>query len=269
MEFEEKEINPPVPFRIFRWIVFWVGDTRKISHFPWVTWDVHEHKMDLNEVMLEALPLLEPGDIILHRDDGYLSNLFIGGAMIHAGIYMGGQQVVEAISDGVLKRHAGYILHSDRACILRPKLPEGTREQALSEALEWADKIVGFPYDILFDFNGKKERQLIEQHGKEAARKGVRFCCTEVPYFCYHRYTGELGIKRRRNVSFLTKLLSVLGLSPGRAVVSADMYFTANFDLIWCSKHFTPAWCKKRRMNPEALKKVEDYWLSRRGAAKA
>lgn len=266
MEFEEKEVNPPIPFRIFRWIVFWVGDTRKIAHFPWITWDVHEHKMDLNEVMLEAMPLLLPGDIILHRDDGFLSNLFIGGAMIHAGIYLGGQQVVEAISEGVVKRHAGHILYSDRACILRPRLPAETREKAVADAIEWAEKIVGFPYDILFDFNGAKERELVKRYGKEAARKGVRFCCTEVPYFCYRPNASELGIKRRRNVSVATHILSFFGLSPGRAVISADMYFTANFDLIWCSKHFTPAWCKKRRMGEGALKVIEDYWSSKRAS---
>lgn len=264
---EEKEVNPPLLFRAFRWVVFWVGDTRKISHFPWVTWDVHEHKIDLNEVMLEALPLLRPGDIVLHRDDGFLSNLFIGGAMIHAGLFVGGQQIVEAVSDGVIKRHAGHILFSDRACILRPRLPEEKREQAVAEAVALAEKIVGFPYDILFDFNGRRERALVEQHGKDAVKKGVRFCCTEVPYFCYGAYTKDLRIVRRRNVSLATKLLSLLGLSPGKAIVAADMYFTANFDLIWCSRHFTVDWCRKRRASQGMLEAVAAYWDGPRPAS--
>ena len=66
----EQEINPPLPFRIFRWLVFWVGDTRHISHFPWITWDVHDHKIDLNEVMLDAVPLLQPGDIVVYLTGG-------------------------------------------------------------------------------------------------------------------------------------------------------------------------------------------------------
>ena len=260
----EKEIDPPLPFRILRWLVFWVGDTRKIAHFPWVTWDVHEHKIDLNEVMLDALPLLLPGDIILHRDDGFLSNLFIGGAMIHAGIYIGGQQVVEAVSEGVLKRHAGHILYSDRACILRPRFPsEAEREKAVSEAIEWAEKIVGFPYDILFQFNGQKERELVLRHGPDAAKKGVRFCCTEVPYFCYYPYRQALGIKRTRNVSVLTRLLSLVGLSPGRAVIAADMYMTAELDLIWCSRELTVAWSKKRRVSAEQEQRIAQYWAAR------
>lgn len=263
---DEKEVNPPLLFRAFRWVVFWVGDTRKIAHFPWVTWDVHQHKIDLNEVMLEALPKLQPGDIILHRDDGFLSNLFIGGAMIHAGLYIGGQQVIEAVSEGVVKRHAGHILYSDRACILRPRLPEDKRVQAVAEAIDLAEKIVGFPYDILFDFNGRRERRLVEQYGPNAAQKGVRFCCTEVPYFCYGSYTKDLRITRRRNVSLATKFLSLLGLSPGKAIVAADMYFTANFDLIWCSRQLTVDWCKRRRADAGMVQAVASYWDSHQPA---
>jgi hypothetical protein len=260
----EKEIDPPLAFRLLRWLVFRVGDTRAISHFPWVTWDVHDHKIDLNEVMLEAVPLLQPGDIVLHRDDGYLSNLFIGGAMIHAGLYVGGQQVVEAISEGVVKRHAGHILYSDRACILRPRFPPGAdRERAVAEAIAWAERIVGFPYDVLFQFNGQKERDLVARHGADAPRKGVRFACTEVPYFCYYPHREALGIKRTRNVSFLTRLVSLIGLSPGRAVISADMYLTAGFDLIWCSRRLTAEWCRRRRVPAAQMKRVAEYWESR------
>lgn len=269
MSTTEKEIDPPLPFRILRWLVFWVGDTRRIAHFPWITWDVHQHRIDLNEVMLEAVPLLEPGDLVLHRDDGFLSNAFIGGAMIHAGLYVGGQQVVEAVSEGVVKRHAGHILYSDRACILRPRFPDGvSREKAVAEAIEWAEKIVGFPYDILFQFNGQKERELVARHGKDAPKKGVRFCCTEVPYFCYYTYREALGIKRTRNVTFLTRLLSLVGLSPGRAVINADMYMTAGFDLVWCSRELTVAWSKKRRVSAEHQRRLADYWERREAAAR-
>lgn len=263
----EKEIDPPLPFRILRWLVFLVGDTRRISHFPWVTWDVHDHKIDLNEVMLEAVPRLLPGDVVLHRDDGFLSNLFIGGAMIHAGVYVGGQQIVEAVSEGVLKRHVGHILYSDRACILRPRFPpEVDRDEVIAEAIDWAEKIVGFPYDVLFQFNGQKERDLVARHGPGAAKKGVRFCCTEVPYFCYYPHRLALGIRRTRNVSFLTRLLSLFGLSPGKAVIAADMYFTASFDLIWCSRELTVEWAIKRRLSPEHRKCLSDYWAGRRAA---
>jgi hypothetical protein len=257
----EPEIVPPLAFRIFRWLVFWVGDTRTISHFPWVTWHVHGHKIDLNEVMLEAVPRLEPGDIVLHRDDGFLSNLFIGGAMIHAGVYVGGQQVVEALSEGVVKRHVGHILLSDRACILRPRFPDAAqRERAVAEAIAWAEKIVGFPYDVLFHFNGQKGRDLVEQHGRGAVNKGIHFCCTEIPYFCYYPYRHALGIKRRRQISLLTRLLSLIGLSTGRAVIAADMYITANFEIVWCSRELTAEWSKKRRANAACQGSLTAYW---------
>lgn len=261
----EPEINPPRAFRAFRWLVFWIGDTRHISHFPWITWDVHEHKIDLNEVMLDAVPLLQPGDIVLHRDDGFLSNLFIGGAMIHAGLYVGGQQLIEALSGGVVKRHVGHILLSDRACILRPRFPQHiSREKAVGEAIEWAEKIVGFPYDVLFRFNGQKERDLVERYGKDAAKKGVSFCCTEIPYFCYYPYKNALGIKRKRSISWMTKAVSLIGLSPGKAIISADMYITGSFDLIWCSKELTADWGKKRRVTDACHACLTAYWDKRK-----
>lgn len=247
-------------FKIYRWIVFKIGDTRRISHLPFFTWDEPQHKIDLNEALLEAMPLLMPGDIVLHRDDGYVANIGIGGAMIHAGIYMGDQQLIEAISEGVVKRHVGHILHSDRACILRPLLGDAT-EIAIYEALAWADRIVGFPYDPLFDFNAKRERRLILEFGEEGAiKRGVRFCCTEIPYFCFLDYCEQLDIHRRRNVSWLVKVIQFFGLHPGTLVIDADMYMDANFELIWASQEYTPKWCKKMKVSKMHQKKIEEFW---------
>lgn len=255
--------NPGPMFNLFRRVVFLAGDIRRISHFPWMTWDVSEHLIGLDEVIREAIPHLKPGDIVLHRDKGFLSNLFIGGAMIHAGIYVGDGWLVEAISGGVVKRHVAYILRSDYACILRPRLAEEeskVREIAVKEACEWADRIVDFPYDVLFEFCGEEERELIRKHGKDAARHGVRFCCTETPYFCYMDYLVALRLFRRRNITLLTRMLSWIGIHPGESVVDADMYVTAEFDLQWCSKSMTTEWCKGMGCSDAFLWKVSDWW---------
>lgn len=249
-------------YRIFQWIVFKVGDLRwlGLKHFPFVmTWSVTEYKIDINEVMNDAFPLLEPGDIILHRSDGYVSNCLLGNGMIHAGLYMGDGQVVEAVSDGVVRRHVGHILYSDRACILRPRVSDSVKKVAIG----WADRIVGFPYDCLFDFNEEKERKLVDQKGKGAIGDGVKFCCTEIPYFCYLDYADPLGIKRRKNVSFLTWLVSLFGLNAGTYVVDADMYVRANFDVVWCSKEMTAEWCEKMKLGDEYCAKIFSYWKER------
>jgi hypothetical protein len=249
----------PLAYRIFRHLVFKVGDTKWLGfrHAPFVaTWSVTEHQIDLNEVVLDAVPLVEPGDIILHRDEGYLGNVFIGGCMIHAGLVSHGQQLVEAISDGVVKRHVGHILYSDKACILRPKVCAATKDRAVQRA----HKIVGFEYDPLFQFNAKEELDLVEKHGKKAMDQGVRFCCTEVPYFCYFEKAESLHVKLRRNVTLLTRFLSFIGVHPGASVVDADIYIAADFDLVWCSRSMTVEWCEDMAASPEVLAKVKEYW---------
>jgi hypothetical protein len=259
-EFEEPKV--PLMFRLFRRLVFLMGDLRWLGwdKFPFcLGWYSYEEKIDLNEVIREALPLLQPGDVVLHRDEGFLSNVFIGGGMIHAGIYVGDGQLVEAISEGVVMRHAAHILYSDRACILRPKVGNDVKVAAI----EWANRIVGFAYDYLFDFNCQKNRELIKEHGKDAREKGVRFACTEVPYFCYYDAAPEMGIFRRRNVTLVTRILSWIGLSPGEAVVDADMYVKSQMDLVWCSKCFTPEWCEARGCDEGYVYKIRKYWDSK------
>lgn len=248
-----------VPFRVFRWLVFKAGDTRWLGwrHFPFVlTWAGHENpQIDLDEAQLAAR-MLEPGDVILHRDRGFLGNVGIGGVMIHAGLYVGKDdkgrpQVVEAISEGVVKRSALYILHSDYACILRPKVPM----QAALNAAGQAEEIVGMPYDPLFEFNTEVERAVLNAaqglwHFKRReeflARNPVRFCCTEIPHFCYLDSLGELGLHRKRNRTFATWLLKIIGIVPGDEIVTADMYVESHgFEMVWASKHYTPDWAAK------------------------
>lgn len=254
--------HPTLANKIFRYLVFLVGDTRYIKRFPKVTWDVHQHRIDLNEVFQDAVPLLEPGDIVLHRDEGFLSNIPIGGCMVHAGICVEDNQVVEAISDGVIKRHVAHLLYSDFACALRPRFNvlSEPKEEVLAKVLPWAEKIVGFPYDELFDFNYWEEMETIEKYGvEEAIKRGVRFCCTEVPSFCYLPYLFDLRFFRRRNVSAMTRMLSWIGLSTGESIIHADQYVTAETDIIWMSKEFTPEWAKKMGCSEEYVHKVSTW----------
>jgi hypothetical protein len=263
-EFEGEYTEPKLPFmfKAFRWIVFLMGDLRWLgwNKFPFcLGWYSYEEKIDLNEVLHDAVPLLKPGDVILHRDEGFISNIFIGGAMIHAGLYVGDGQVVEAISNGVVRRNAAHILYSDRAIILRPRVDDDAKVQAI----EWGHRIVGFGYDFLFDFNGKREREMIRKHGIDARKMGVRFACTEVPYFCYFDYAQGMKINLRRNVNLLTKLISLIGLRPGKAVVDADMYVKSDMDVVWCSKKTTPEYCASMGCDETYVAKIKAWWESK------
>lgn len=252
-------------YRMFRRVVFMMGRAHVLDHFPYFSFSDTEKKIDFNEIMFDAMPKLEVGDVLMHRDSGYASNMCIGGAMIHAGLYIGNSQLVEATQHGVLRRHAGHLLHSDYACIVRPKFSNVARKEwAIEEAVKWANQIVGFEYDALFDFNGKEEREIVAALPKEEAKKKVRFCCTECAYFCYLDYVEDLRLYRRRNVTFLTKLLGLIGLHPGEKIIDADMYITGNFELIWCSKRFTPDWAEKMGCSEEYVACVTNWWKGKR-----
>ena len=47
---------------MYRKVVFIGGDIRRIHSFPWVTVDVHQHRVHLEEI-LEALPLIKYGAV--------------------------------------------------------------------------------------------------------------------------------------------------------------------------------------------------------------
>lgn len=255
-------LKPSLAYRLFRWLVFKTGDIRFISKA--------RHKITYNEVDLDAMPLLEPGDILLHRDSYYLSNRFIGGVMIHAGIYVGGRQIVEAISEGVVRRNAMALLRSDYACILRPKLDKSEKPQVIQKAIHRARQIVGFQYDPLFEFNSEHELKVITEKGRDYAKNnGIRFCCTEIPHFCYLEKLEDLGVYRRRNINFLTKFISLFGLRPGEAVVDADNYFVGNFDVIWVSRTLSPEKAKKKGAEENFLRKLKRYWQNNPGPSRS
>lgn len=231
-------------YKLLRRAVFFFGDLRRLRKFPFVTWDVSEHLIDYDEIA-EAVKHLEVGDIVLHRDSGFASNCFIPGIMIHAGIYVGNGKLIEAISEGVKKRHVTHILHSDYAIILRPQLSDRQKAVAVHEA----ERLEGFPYDCLFNFCDEKDREDILNFDKV-----IPMCCTEIPHFAFMPY--DLHILRRRNVSLITRILNFFGLHPGETVVDADMYVLADTKIIWKSKHFTADFAKKNKCLPEYEKKL-------------
>ena len=147
--------------------------------------------------------LIQPGDILLRRFEGYIDKIFIPGWLNHSGIYVGeidGQDhgVVHAISDGVIVDDLIDFMRTDHAVILRA--PRELREEALRRAVA----VVGSDYDFAFDFN-----------------ETLRFSCTELVSYCY---PGIIQGKRRF----------------GRfTVVADDIVNTPIFDIVWDSRRNT------------------------------
>ncbi|MHA2279954.1 MAG: YiiX/YebB-like N1pC/P60 family cysteine hydrolase [Promethearchaeota archaeon] len=110
--------------------------------------------------------MIQPGDIVIRRFEGYIDKWFIPGFWNHAGLYIGDdsdkpEQVIHAVSEGVIQEDLLNFMRTDYMLILRA--PAG-KEEAISKA----KSIVGQPYDFGFDFVDTN-----------------RFSCTELVAYCY------------------------------------------------------------------------------------
>lgn len=93
----------------------------------------------------QAINLLEPGDLILRGYDCYVDGFFIPGTYSHTGIYVGDNQMIHAIAEGVEQCDIIDFLRCDRFCILRP---DGDKLLAIERAKIFLEEKT--PYD--FDF---------------------------------------------------------------------------------------------------------------------
>lgn len=242
----------------YKKLVFLGGDIRKINCFPWITWDVHQHKVKFEE-LLEALPLTQFGDIGIHRDDGYLSNIVIPGFMKHAWIHTNdgkNPMIVEAISEGVTNRSALYPMYSDYTIILRPK---NIDYKSRKGACKKANAIVGTRYDHDFKFDIERELEFYKGEDLELAKEdlgsGVEymkkfdlaFSCTEVVGYSWWHEREKLRIYRTKN--------------RGKNVILADSFLNNSWEIIWMSSSVTLKSAVNFGLHEEAIEMIKNYLL--------
>lgn len=132
-------------------------------HPFWLTFNLQSYQVKGEHYAL-LKELLQPGDILIRRFEGYLDRFFIPGWWNHGGVYVGGkdEQIVHAISDGVVIEHVINFLRTDHLIVLRPP------DDMCIEGLARARSVIGYEYDFSFDFSNAE-----------------RFSCTEFVDFCY------------------------------------------------------------------------------------
>ena len=145
-------------------------------------------------------PLIQPGDIIIRRFEGYIDKWLIPGWWNHAGIYVGpirglDHKVIHAISDGVVVDDLIDFMRTDHMIVLRA--PERYRKEAIIRA----NDAIGSDYDFAFEFGDT-----------------LRFSCTELNSYCYQ---GIITGKRRFGRS---------------TVVADDIVNTSTLKVIWDSR---------------------------------
>ncbi|MCM8540809.1 MAG: hypothetical protein NE328_11090 [Lentisphaeraceae bacterium] len=237
--------------------VFLAGDIRRLNTFPWVTWSINNHKVCLGEV-LEALPLIKYGDIGLHRDWGYLSNVAIPGFMKHGWIHVSSgdkkPMVVEAISEGVVHRSALYPMYSDYTIILEPK---DVIDEERKGACKKAKSIVGEKYDVNFHFdiedeiahyNGLLKDEAItslEEGEKRLKKFDPAFSCTEVCSYAWWHKREHLRLFRKPR--------------RGKNVILADDFLNNSWRIKWMSKSVTVEDAVKYGLHEEGVSMIENF----------
>jgi hypothetical protein len=230
---------------LFRNLCFFLGDFRWSKHIPFFTFGVDHPYIDFNEASV-GLSLAKPGDIGLHQDCGFPTNTLIPGAFKHSWIFDKDNQIIEAVSEGVIKRHAFHPMYSDWVLILRPR---NISQQDIDLALEAANSIIGCEYDVRFKINTGVERSQFQKVNSKktgfSKRANGKFYCHEVCAFSWWHKREQLGLKRQKHA--------------GKTLFLGDNFITANFDVIWSSRMVSPEWCRAQGMDEHGVQKIAEY----------
>jgi len=242
---------------MWRSMVFFVGDIRALHAFPWVTWSVHQHEIDYDEV-LEVLPLIQYGDVGIHRDAGYLSNIAIPGFMKHGWIHVRDgvklPSIVEAISEGVIERSAIYPIFSDFTILLSPKNVSDLERKG---ACKKAQFMLGQKYDVNFKFDIEENIKYYNGKHVEEAKQDLAlgsnnlqtfdgaFSCTELVSYAWWHRRDDLRLFRKK--------------SRGKSVILADDFLNGGWEIKWMSKSVTLQSAKKLGLHEEGLLMIEKY----------
>jgi len=242
---------------VWKRLVFLVGDIRQMHHFPWVSLAKHNHAVEYDEI-LEVLPKIRHGDIGLHRDWGYLSNIAIPGFMKHGWIHtedgIENPKIVEAVSEGVIKRSAFYPMFSDYAMILRPlKVTDEERKGACKKA----NRVIGTRYDVDFKFDIEEELKYYQGIDRKTASNDLvasqkylqrydhGFSCTELCSYAWWHKREPLRLYRK--------------IRRGRMVITADDFINHGWEIVWLSRSITVDVAKKLGLHEEGLLIIDDY----------
>ena len=275
---------------IWRKGVFLAGDIRRLSHWPFLTWAKDEHKVSYEEA-LGALPLIRYGDVGLHRDRGYLSNLAIPGFMKHAWIHVLDAnvdrnlygpvdeyyQIVEAISEGVVCRSPLYAMRSDYVIVLEPKsigryfvsstMPEIADRMSSERADEFrkgaclkARRMVGMPYDHRFEFNIDEELKYYQTTGDRMSSFPRNYLQAAANQF--RRY--DIAFTCTELVAYAWwHLREQLGIERrtkyGKRVILADDFINENWRIRWASESVTVDVAASMGLHEEGIEMVRGF----------
>lgn len=118
----------------------------KIFRWPlWIVYDPDMYGMSGSKIR-NVLDIIKSGDVVLRGYRHYADGYFIPGDYSHSGIYIGDNQIVHAVAEGVTNIDILAFLMCDRCCVIRP-----ISQDAAKHAVAKVQSYIGTAYD--FDFS--------------------------------------------------------------------------------------------------------------------
>ncbi len=123
------------------------------KYFPWIIWHPLFHRVKGFEIR-QILDIIKPGDILIRRNEGWLTAKAIPGYFMHAALYLGDNKVAHATTSGTGKEDILDFFRTDSVALLRSI----TNLEQIKKAILLGKKMANehIPYDFEFkDKNGK------------------------------------------------------------------------------------------------------------------
>jgi uncharacterized protein YycO len=135
------------------WLIAFFGKLYFFSTPFFFVYNPHVHKIKGHEAR-QICDHLIPGDILLSKSDGYISSRTIPGFWSHAAIYVGNNNVIHAIGEGVIIEDVLAFVRTDHIVVLRfKKISNEEILAAISKAHKMVDNKVKYDYTFT-DNNG-------------------------------------------------------------------------------------------------------------------
>ena len=170
----------------------WFGNIKVYKHPFFILFGHVSYKIKGNH-QRQIIDTLKPADVLLRRYDHYLSGLMIPGYFTHTALYVGDNQVIHLLGDGICKEDILTFMRCDNIAVLRFK-NQSIIKNVLKKAYEQLNKEVEYDFDFDTDSPDK-------------------FYCTEFVDFCF-----GYPIKPFIQHSY---------------IIPDDFTGSANFDVVW------------------------------------
>jgi hypothetical protein len=133
-------------------VISWFSDIR-IYKGGFVLFGESSYQIKGNE-MREILDLIQPGDILLRRYSHYIGSLLIPGYFSHAAVYVGNNEIIHMLGDGINKEDILIFLRCDDIALLRSKTPE-LAQRIVQNAKMYLEQEIKYDYNFKVDDNKK------------------------------------------------------------------------------------------------------------------